>query len=50
MDPMDLTQLASYAAMWHYMYVNKDIQDTVYIRARCVALDCRPRWEPWNNH
>ncbi|KNZ57355.1 hypothetical protein VP01_217g1 [Puccinia sorghi] len=50
MDPMDLTHLVSIAAMWHHMFVDQAIRDTIYIRAQHVAFDRGPQWEPWNNH
>ncbi|KNZ57505.1 hypothetical protein VP01_2140g6 [Puccinia sorghi] len=50
MDPMDLTHLVSIAAMWHHMFVDQPIRNTIYIQAQHVAFDCGPRWEPWNNH
>ena len=49
MDPMDLTQLVTFAAAWHHLFVDNAIRDTVYIRAPRVAFDRGPRWEPWND-
>ena len=39
--------MTSYAAIWHYIFVERAKRDTIYIRAPRVAFDRGNRWEPW---
>lgn len=41
--------MESYAAIWHYTFVEQSSRDTVYIRAPLVAYNCGSQWEPWTN-
>ena len=49
MLPSDFAELASCAAVCHYLIVDQAVRESVYIRAPRVAFDRGHRWEPWND-